>query len=165
MTADPVTATQVNLTWADVAGEEGFKVERKLASSSTWSQIGITAANVDSYTDTNSGLTGGTSYHYRVRAYTTAGNSGYSNIANATTPFPSLSPGDVVLYAAEASVRVGSWSPVADASAAGGSRLSNAERWRRAPLYGVVVAHPLLRDELQRASRSGVSLMDARDLV
>ena len=79
LTAQPVSPTPVDLSWADVAGEEGFKVERKLASSSTWSQIGTTGANVVSYVDTNSGLTAGTSYNYRVRAYTTAGNSGYSN--------------------------------------------------------------------------------------
>ena len=115
----------MNLSWADVAGEEGFKVERKLASSSTWSQIGTTGANVVSYADTNSGLTAGTSYNYRVRAYTTAGNSGYSNTVTASTPLPTLSARDVVLYASEATVRVGAWTPVADATAAGGSRLNN----------------------------------------
>jgi hypothetical protein len=125
LSAVPASSTRVDLAWADVAGEEGYKVERKLASSSTWSQIGTTAANVVTYTDSNSGLTAGTSYNYRVRAYTTAGNSAYSNIATATTPFPTLSPGDVVLYAAEAAVRVGNWSPVSDSSAAGGSRLNN----------------------------------------
>ena len=125
LAASPTSSTRVDLTWADVASEEGYKVERKLSSSSTWAQIGTTAADVTSYIDTNSGLTAGTGYNYRVRAFTTAGNSGYSNIATVTTPFPSLSPGDVVLYASEALVRVGSWSPVSDASAAGGQRLNN----------------------------------------
>jgi HKD family nuclease len=125
LTAQAVSPTQVNLSWTDVAGEEGFKVERKLASSSTWSQIGTTGANVVSYADTNSGLTAGTSYNYRVRAYTTAGNSGYSNTATTSTPLPTLSARDVVLYASEATVRVGAWTPVADATAAGGSRLNN----------------------------------------
>jgi phosphatidylserine/phosphatidylglycerophosphate/cardiolipin synthase-like enzyme len=125
LTATPTSSTSVNLAWADVAGEEGYKVERKLASSSTWAQIGTTTSDVVTYADTNSGLTAGTSYNYRVRAFTTAGNSGYSNTASATTPFPSLSAGDVVLYASEASVRVGSWSPVSDATAAGGSRINN----------------------------------------
>ena len=123
LSAVPASPTRIDLAWEDVAGEEGYKIERKLASSSTWSQIATTGANVVTYA--NSGLATGTSYNYRVRAYTTAGNSGYSNIATAATPFPTISAGDVVLYASEASVRVGSWSPVSDATAAGGSRLNN----------------------------------------
>ena len=63
--------------------------------------------------------------NYRVRAYTTAGNSGYSNAVTTSTPVPTLSARDVVLYASEATVRVGAWTPVADATAAGGFRLNN----------------------------------------
>ena len=44
LTAQAASPTHVNLSWTDVAGEEGFKVERKLSSSSTWSQIGTTSA-------------------------------------------------------------------------------------------------------------------------
>jgi hypothetical protein len=126
LTATATSSTSVSLSWSDVADEEGYKVERRLTSSSTWAQIGTTAAGVTTYADTNSGLTAGTGYTYRVRAFTTAGNSPYSNSAAVTTPVPSLSPGDVVLYAGEATVRVGSWTPVADSTAAGGERLSNA---------------------------------------
>jgi hypothetical protein len=125
LSAVAATATRVDLSWTDVAGEEGYKIERKLASSSTWAQIGTTTADVATYIDQNSGLAAGTSYNYRVRAFTTAGNSGYSNTATVTTPFPTLSPGDVVLYASEATVKVGAWSPVADVTAAGGARLNN----------------------------------------
>ena len=77
------------------------------------------------YQDVNSGLTAGTAYSYRVRAYTSGGNSGYSNAVTVTTPFPPLSAGDVVLYAAEAGVKVGSWGAVSDSTAAGGQRLEN----------------------------------------
>ena len=73
LAASPTSSTRVDLTWADVTSEEGYKVERKLSSSSTWAQIGTTAADVTSYIDTNSGLTAGTGYNYRVRAFTTAG--------------------------------------------------------------------------------------------
>ena len=125
LTATAASSTSVNLSWADTSGEEGFKVERKLASSSTWAQIGTTGTDVTTYTDANSGLTAGTSYNYRVRAYTSAGNSPYSNSASATTPFSTISQGDVVLYAGQASLRVGNWSPVADTTAASGQRLYN----------------------------------------
>jgi hypothetical protein len=84
LTATAASATQVNLSWADVTGESGYKVERKLASSSTWAQIGTTGANVVMYADV-SGLTANTQYNYRVRAWTSGGNSGYSNTATATT--------------------------------------------------------------------------------
>jgi hypothetical protein len=81
-----VTSTTVSLAWDDVAGEEGYKVERKLASASStaWAQIATTAVNVATYQNTT-GLTPNTAYQYRVRAFTTGGNSGYSNTINATT--------------------------------------------------------------------------------
>jgi hypothetical protein len=120
-----VSSTQVNLTWTDVAGEEGYKVERKATTTTTWTQIAQVGADVASYTDANSGLNGGSSYNYRVRAFTSGGNSGYSNTLTVTMPAPTLSAGDVSLHAAEATTLVGSWSPVADSTAAGGSRLNN----------------------------------------
>ena len=125
LTGTAVSATRIDLSWTDVAGEEGYKIERKLSTETTWTQIAMPAADVTAYQDTNSGLHAGTTYNYRVRAFTSSGNSGYSNTVTVTTPSPTLSPTDVVLYAAEAPVRVGAWSIVSDASAAGGSRLNN----------------------------------------
>jgi phosphatidylserine/phosphatidylglycerophosphate/cardiolipin synthase-like enzyme len=125
LTGSAISAARVDLNWSDVESEEGYKVERKLSSSTTWTQIALLGANVVSYTDQNSGLQGATSYNYRVRAYTTAGNSPYSNTVTVTTPGVTLSARDVVLYASEAPTRVGSWTPVGDPSAAGGQYLNN----------------------------------------
>lgn len=125
LTATAASSTSVNLSWTDIAGESGYKIERKLASSSTWAQIAITPADDVSYLDTNSGLAAGTAYNYRVRSYSSAGNSPYSNTASVTTPLPTLSQRDVVLYASEAPTRAGSWSPVSDATAAGGAYMNN----------------------------------------
>ena len=79
-----VSSSQLNLVWVDHSGiETGFKVERSTSSGSGFSQIGTTAANDVTYSST--GLSSGTTYYYRVRAYNGAGNSGYSNTAHATT--------------------------------------------------------------------------------
>jgi len=80
-----VSASQLNLTWTDNANNEtGFKIERKTGSGGTYAQIGTTAANVSSFSD--SGLTAATTYFYRVRANNTGGDSAYSAEASATTP-------------------------------------------------------------------------------
>jgi titin len=74
---------QITLTWADTtASESGFKIERKV-STGTYSQIALTAANIVSFVDPN--LSASTTYCYRVRAYNTGGNSGYTNEMCGTT--------------------------------------------------------------------------------
>lgn len=68
------------LSWNDnSANEQGFKIERGLSSKS-FSQIAMVGPNTNIYTDT--GLTGLTRYYYRVRAYNSIGQSGYSNIVS-----------------------------------------------------------------------------------
>jgi Calcineurin-like phosphoesterase/Fibronectin type III domain len=79
-----VSPTQINLSWADnSANEDGFKVERS-TDGVNFTQIAKPGPNSTGHAD--SGLTGGRTYHYRVRAYNAAGNSAYSNTASATTP-------------------------------------------------------------------------------
>jgi fibronectin type 3 domain-containing protein len=83
LTATAVSLSQINLTWADTSSNEsGFKIERSSATAG-WAQIATTGANIASFSST--GLAGSTTYSYRVRAYNTAGDSGYSNTASATT--------------------------------------------------------------------------------
>ncbi|MBN1676816.1 MAG: fibronectin type III domain-containing protein, partial [Kiritimatiellae bacterium] len=78
------STTSIRLTWNDNSSNEtGFKVERSLTGSSGWLQITAPGANTTAYTD--SGLSSGTTYYYRVRASNSAGDSGYSNVASATT--------------------------------------------------------------------------------
>ena len=132
LTATAVSNSRIDLAWTDVAGEDGYKIERKLTSSSTWTQVAQTSADVVSYADT-SGLSPGTGYNYRVRSFTSGGNSGYSNTATATTPMVTLSVGDVVLYAWKAQCwpltcddPASKWKVESDSTAAGGARISNA---------------------------------------
>ena len=84
LNAAAISSSQIDLTWTDNSGNEtGFKIERKTGSGGTYSQTATVGADVTAYADT--GLTPGTTYYYRVNAYNTAGDSGYSNEVNATT--------------------------------------------------------------------------------
>src|SRR5262249_51037787 len=58
----------------------------------TYSQVALADANVTSYSDT--GLSEGTQYFYRISATNSAGDSAYSNEANATTPTLPAAPTD-----------------------------------------------------------------------
>jgi hypothetical protein len=83
LTATPSSATQINLGWADNANNEtGFKIERKTGAGGTYAQITIAGANLTAFSDT--GLTAGTLYYYRVRSTNGVGDSAYSNEASAT---------------------------------------------------------------------------------
>ncbi len=86
LVATPLSSTQISLTWAYAGtGHSGFKIERRLASSATWAQVGQTTASARSFT--SSALTSCSAYVYRVRSYRASpvGNSAYSNEANAST--------------------------------------------------------------------------------
>jgi chitodextrinase len=85
LSATAVSGTQINLAWTaptDNVGVTGYRVERcQGAGCTSFAQIATPTGT--SYS--NSGLTAGTSYSYRVRANDGAGNlSGYSNTASAT---------------------------------------------------------------------------------
>ncbi len=83
LTAVAASATQINLTWADVStNETGFQIERSLTTATGFTLVGTTAANVVSFA--NTGLTAGTQYFYRIRAINATGNSAYTAEANAT---------------------------------------------------------------------------------
>jgi titin len=84
LTAAAVSSSQIDLEWTDNSGnEDGFKIERKTGAAGTYAEIATVGANVKSFS--NTGLSAGTQYFYRVRAFNNGGNSGYSNEANATT--------------------------------------------------------------------------------
>jgi hypothetical protein len=85
LTATAASASQVNLAWTDNASnEDGFKIERCAGNNCTnFAQIGTVGVNVRTYS--NTGLSKNTVYTYRVRAYNSFGNSGYSNTSAART--------------------------------------------------------------------------------
>lgn len=84
LTATAGGTDEIDLTWTDNSSDEtGFELERSLDGSTGWTQIATPAANAVSATDT--GLSPGTEYFYRIRAVNGAGNSAYSNTDSATT--------------------------------------------------------------------------------
>jgi hypothetical protein len=86
LAAVAITKSQINIFWTDNAGNEtGFRILRCKGSTCTnFALISMVGANITSYADT--GLSANTTYRYRVYAYNTSGNSGYSNIISGTTP-------------------------------------------------------------------------------
>lgn len=86
-----VTVSSLVLGWANVAGESGYRIERKEEVAGTWAEIATRSADVVSFTD--SGLSANTRYNYRLRAYNASGNSAYSSVQTTRTKFvsPALS--------------------------------------------------------------------------
>jgi hypothetical protein len=102
LAAAVVSASQVDLSWADNStNETGFKVERS-TDGVNFTQVATVASNITTYSAT--ALTSGTTYTFRVRAYNGVGNSAYSNTASATTPAtPPAAPSGLTATNASAS--------------------------------------------------------------
>ncbi len=87
LTATAISSSSIILGWLDNSNNEtNFRTERKLGlctSANPWVPIATVLANVITFT--NTALSANTAYSYRVMAYNTFGNSGYSNCASATT--------------------------------------------------------------------------------
>lgn len=80
-----VTLNSVVINWTNVAGETGYRVERKEGAAGTWAEI--TTRSVDVLTFSDTGLASNTQYYYRARAYNASGNSAYSAEQGALTRF------------------------------------------------------------------------------
>jgi hypothetical protein len=91
--ATAIATNRIVLSWTDNAtNEQGFKIERS-TNGVDFVQFGTVGAGVTNAT--NSGLLAARTYHFRVRAYNVAGDSAYSEVAQATTfamPVPDTTP-------------------------------------------------------------------------
>jgi hypothetical protein len=80
LSAVGASAGVLQLSWQDNANNEtSFKIERRIESGGSFSEIAVAGQNASSFLDI--GLTAGTSYCYRLRASNGEGDSGYSNEA------------------------------------------------------------------------------------
>lgn len=80
----------VALSWKDAStNESAFEVRRRTGSAA-WQVVATVKADAQSWTDT--GVTGGTTYDYQVRACNTAGCSAWTPTATVTVPAPVVVP-------------------------------------------------------------------------
>jgi len=88
-------STSLSLSWRDNATTEtSYQIDRS-ADGTSFVAISSVGANVQSFTD--SGLSAGMAYYYRVRAVNASGSSAFSNIASAQTASSSLAPSAPVI--------------------------------------------------------------------
>jgi fibronectin type 3 domain-containing protein len=127
LAATAASSTQINLSWTDVTGETGYKVQRSANGTSGWTQIGTTGQNVTTYADT--GLSASSTYYYRVVATNTSGDSAPSTVASATTKPDTLAPSTPTgLLASGSNSKITlRWGASTDT---GGSGLAGYEVWR-----------------------------------
>lgn len=84
LTTSAVSSSQINLSWTDNSNnEDGFNIERAPGGTTNFVEIATVGSGVTTYQ--NTGLTGSSTYIYRVRAHNSAGYSGYTTNATATT--------------------------------------------------------------------------------
>lgn len=82
--ANAISSNRIEVTWYDNShNEEGFLLERADDDAFTDPMIVDADVNQTSYTD--SGLSGGATYYYRIRAYNTVGDSAYDGPISAAT--------------------------------------------------------------------------------
>ena len=84
LSAAAITSARIDLAWTDNSTNE-------TAAGGTYSAIATVSANITTFSNTT-GLTAGNTYYYRVQAYNSTANSGYTNEASAATSgFPAAS--------------------------------------------------------------------------
>jgi len=101
LAAAAASSTSINLTWTNNSPTATAILVESSTDNVTFTQIASLAGNATSYT--NSGLTAGTQYFYRVRAQNSGGTSGYSNTASAITLGPPPAPSGLAATAASSS--------------------------------------------------------------
>tara|TARA_B100000965_G_scaffold90022_1_gene73236 strand:- start:259 stop:1497 length:1239 start_codon:yes stop_codon:yes gene_type:complete len=78
--------TSITIGWTDNSSDEtGFKINKRTSSDTSYTLLTTTDANVTSYTDSN--VTEGTTYIYKVSAVNSNGDSNFSNPVSITADF------------------------------------------------------------------------------
>ena len=82
LTATALSSDSIALNWLDTSpNETSFEIQRSPSGTDNWTLVTTKAANTESHTD--SGLTSGASFTYRIRAVSSEGDSSWSETATA----------------------------------------------------------------------------------
>lgn len=113
LTAESAGYKEVNLTWSAVDGVTGYEVYRK-TSSSSYKKIATVAGEKTGYSDTK--VTAGTAYTYKVRAYKTVnGSQVYGDYSNESTATPALEAPQIALKNASYNSVTITWNQISGA--------------------------------------------------
>ncbi|HEY0946912.1 MAG TPA: cellulase family glycosylhydrolase [Opitutaceae bacterium] len=86
LAATVVSSSQIDLVWTDnSSNEDGFELQRATDAAFTLNVV-TTPLAAGTTSTSATGLSGGTTYHFRVRAGNSVGTSAWSNPASAATP-------------------------------------------------------------------------------
>lgn len=85
--ATALSDDQIYLTWDEVSEATSYYIYRATSYSGTYTKIATVTADSDNVTAeyTNSGLSSGKTYYYKVKTYSSGELSSYSSVASATT--------------------------------------------------------------------------------
>jgi fibronectin type 3 domain-containing protein len=83
LSAEAKNTKIINITWANVSGAASYNVFRSLTVDGIYEKVNTSTIGENKYTDTN--LSKGTTYYYKVTAVNAGGESVQSNSVNATT--------------------------------------------------------------------------------
>jgi len=113
LTAVPVSAFRVDLTWVDASfNEAGFHLERRVGQGE-WSELAVIEPGATNYSDTD--LSPDTDYEYRLRACNEVGCSDFAGPVAVTTPvLPPAAPAALAAVAAGATQVDLTWQDLSD---------------------------------------------------
>src|SRR5262249_43017627 len=83
LTATVISTNQVNLAWSNTATNATNEIVQRSANGGSWNTVATLSGTATSYSDTS--VSKGKTYSYRIYADNSFGNSAYSNVVTVTT--------------------------------------------------------------------------------
>jgi YD repeat-containing protein len=115
LSASALSNASIQINWANASYEDGYKVYRSTSASGTYNLIGSVGADITSFTN-DIGLSGNTTYYYKVKAYNSDYESALSAYVSCKTKMNPPGTPDLTLSCSSSSVINLSWNDVANES-------------------------------------------------
>jgi fibronectin type 3 domain-containing protein len=109
VSAAATPAGSITVSWNSVGGVTEYRVYRSVSVNGTYTKVGTISSSYTSYTDTQ--LSPGTTYYYKVSAYNSTGESAQSSSSSATT-IPAAPTNVYATYHSSVNTISVSWDPV-----------------------------------------------------